>query len=597
MAQIIDIRRVEVGPRSLTARVRIATNAPLYTSEDLQGTARVYRLMPHIIEHTCLGDSSETFKDVMGDTEIAHLLEHVTVELLAQSDIAGDISSGRTFAVEDERRTYDVEIACPDDVLVAGALSSAVWILQWAYTDGSDPEPDVEATVKGLVGLVQNLPEPEENAPSVIEYVVSGEEAEALIAEHEIFSNDVPGAEPEAIDGLDEPEGADAGPVTVDGVKESPEARQASQDVPAPRVDPEIVPEVPVHDPVPDPFPMPTFEEEIILDAAYETVEEDTMGSTMVSGRIISESEVDEIMASFARANAKEESEPEVEPEPVADEEYATVPESDTTTEPVPIAVTKSESEQEPDRVAEAEDLGADAERESEDVAEAEDEPEAEAAVEPEPESEEAVEPEPVAEDEPEAEAAVEPEATADVEPEPVEETAEEEPVADEVVAPAPEREFVDDEIVLVPFEEPEDRVEAEPVSENVEPEPAPEPEPQPEPEPEPEQESASEPAPLEDEQFDDEADETASFKPIAVEEQEVLEPVIDNAEFESAAEPELENSNVVDVVEENDVFEPAGEDEGDAELAFTLPKGISWSTAASATGEWGTIPEPKFVR
>lgn len=588
MAQIIDIRRVEVGPRSLTARVRIATNAPLYTSEDLQGTARVYRLMPHIIEHTCLGDSSETFKDVMGDTEIAHLLEHVTVELLAQSDIAGDISSGRTFAVEDERRTYDVEIACPDDVLVAGALSSAVWILQWAYTDGSDPEPDVEATVKGLVGLVQNLPEPEENAPSVIEYVVSGEEAEALIAEHEIFSNDVPGAEPEAIDGLDEPEGADAGPVTVDGVKESPEARQASQDVPAPRVDPEIVPEVPVHDPVPDPFPMPTFEEEIILDAAYETVEEDTMGSTMVSGRIISESEVDEIMASFARANAKEESEPEVEPEPVADEEYATVPESDTTTEPVPIAVTKSESEQEPDRVAEVEDLEADAERESEDVAVAEDEPEAEADVAS----------EPVAEDEPETESDVEPEATADVEPEPVEETAEEEPVADEVVAPAPEREFVDDEIVLVPFEEPEDRVEAEPVSENVEPEPEPAPEPEPQPEPELAPEPEPEGAPLEDdEQFDDEADATASFKPVTVEEPEALEPVIDNAESEATAEPQFEESNVVDVVEENDVFEPAGEDEGDAEPAFTLPKGISWSTAASATGEWGTIPEPKFVR
>lgn len=226
----------------------------------------------------------------------------------------------------------------------------------------------------------------------------------------------------------------------------------------------------------------------------------------------------------------------------------------------------------------------------------AEDEPEAEADVAS----------EPVAEDEPETESDVEPEATADVEPEPVEETAEEEPVADEVVAPAPEREFVDDEIVLVPFEEPEDRVEVEPVSENVEreSEPAPEPESQPEPELEPEPapasepEPAPEPAPLEDdEQFDDEADETASFKPIAVEEPEALEPVIDNAESEATAEPQFEESNVVDVVEENDVFEPAGEDEGDAEPAFTLPKGISWSTAASATGEWGTIPEPKFVR
>ena len=150
MTQIIDIRRVEIAPKSLTARVRIAMGAPLMTSEDLEGTTRVYRLLPEIVNHVCLGDVSETFKDVMGDTEVAHLLEHVTVELLAQTNLAGDVTCGRTYAVEDERRTYDVEFPCPDDVLVAGALSSAVWILQWAYTGGGEPEPDVAATVQGL---------------------------------------------------------------------------------------------------------------------------------------------------------------------------------------------------------------------------------------------------------------------------------------------------------------------------------------------------------------------------------------------------------------------------------------------------------------
>ena len=180
MAQIIDIRRVTVGPKSLTARVRIATGAPLMTSDDLEGTTRVYRLLPHIIEHICLGDSGETFKDVMGDTEIAHLLEHVTVELLAQSDIAGDVTCGRTWAVADERRTYDVEFPCPDDVLVVGALSSAVWIIQWAFTGGGDPEPDVKATVQGLVELVKSLPAAEPAPSPRREYVVYGADAAAL---------------------------------------------------------------------------------------------------------------------------------------------------------------------------------------------------------------------------------------------------------------------------------------------------------------------------------------------------------------------------------------------------------------------------------
>ena len=158
---LIDIQRVEVGPRTLTARVRMSEDAPLMTSEDIEGTARVYYLLPHIVDHVCLGDVSEKFRDVMGDTEVAHLLEHVTVELLAQTNIAGDVSTGRTFAVEDDDRAWDIELSCPDDVLVSAALASGAWLLEWAYTGGGDPEPDVEATVAGLVGLVGSLPEPQ----------------------------------------------------------------------------------------------------------------------------------------------------------------------------------------------------------------------------------------------------------------------------------------------------------------------------------------------------------------------------------------------------------------------------------------------------
>lgn len=192
MTQLIDIRRVEVGPRFLTARVRVAMGAPLMTSEDLEGTTRVYRLLPHIVEHVCLGDGGETFRDVMGDTEVAHLLEHVTVELLAQTDVAGDVTVGRTHEVEGELRTYDIEFPCPDDALVVGALSSAVWILQWAYTGGAEPEPNIDATVRGLVDLVDSLLDPEPNPGITDEYVVEGDEARAIL--EELGMIEVPGA-------------------------------------------------------------------------------------------------------------------------------------------------------------------------------------------------------------------------------------------------------------------------------------------------------------------------------------------------------------------------------------------------------------------
>lgn len=156
MAQLFDIKKVTVGPKNLEAIVGLAANAPVMTSEDLEGTTRVWQVMPELRDHVCLGDESGVFGDVMGDTELAHLLEHVTVELLARTDVAGDIACGQTSEVGE--RTYKIVLKCVDDVLVVGALSSAAWIMQWAFSGGGEPVPDVDAIAKGLVELVGSLP-------------------------------------------------------------------------------------------------------------------------------------------------------------------------------------------------------------------------------------------------------------------------------------------------------------------------------------------------------------------------------------------------------------------------------------------------------
>ncbi len=158
MAQLIDIIRVVVDPEYLTATVRVSNDAPLMTSEDLEGTTRVYNLMPTIINHACVGDAGSTFKDCMGDTELAHLLEHVTVELLSRTNLVNEVVAGRTWRELAYDRTFSIQLDCVDDVLVAGALSSAVWIISWAFTGGAGPVPDVDATVAGLVQLVQSMP-------------------------------------------------------------------------------------------------------------------------------------------------------------------------------------------------------------------------------------------------------------------------------------------------------------------------------------------------------------------------------------------------------------------------------------------------------
>ena len=180
MAQLISIKKVVVGPKNLTATVEFSAKAPRLTSENAEATERVLELLPGLSEHLCLGDADARFGLVANDTEVAHLLEHVTVELLALTNLAGDMSSGKTSLVDSRRGLYEIILACPDDVLVAASLSSAVWLLNWAYGNQEDADPDINAIVSGLVALIQSL---------------DGEKTDELADSAELEADAVPQAE------------------------------------------------------------------------------------------------------------------------------------------------------------------------------------------------------------------------------------------------------------------------------------------------------------------------------------------------------------------------------------------------------------------
>lgn len=154
----ISLKKVAIDAKKFVATIELSPKAPLMTCDDLEATTRIYNLFPAIINHVCMGDASDTFKDVMGNTELAHLLEHVCVELLAQTNLAGDISAGKTFIAQEDTRTYTLEFICNDDVLVTAAFSSAIWIMNWAFGGARGTKPNVEAIVSGLCALIDSLP-------------------------------------------------------------------------------------------------------------------------------------------------------------------------------------------------------------------------------------------------------------------------------------------------------------------------------------------------------------------------------------------------------------------------------------------------------
>lgn len=178
MAGLFNILKVTVSEDKICAHVLVNPGMPLMTSEDIEATARVYYLVPAIAKHLCLGDSGREFQDCMGQTELCHLLEHVTVELMNETGLAGSISCGRTRVSEHDERVFEVELSCPDDALAIGALSSATFMMDWAYLHADQPAPDVEGTVAGLRNLVLGMrAEAEGKDPHEAVAAVNGEDA------------------------------------------------------------------------------------------------------------------------------------------------------------------------------------------------------------------------------------------------------------------------------------------------------------------------------------------------------------------------------------------------------------------------------------
>lgn len=343
MAQLFEIKKVTVGPKNLDAVVELAPNAPVMTHEDLEGTTRVWEVMPQLRDHVCLGDESGNFGEVMGSTELAHLLEHVTVELLARTDIAGDIPCGQTAEVGE--RTYQLTFKCADDVLVVGALSSAAWIMQWAFSGGGEPKPDVDAIAAGLTGLVGSLPEPE---PRDEDEIIAGPDPVEGEGADEAPQVDM-GAEVEP-----EVACADAEPreEAAAGQAPEPESEQGSEL----SVDEAEVEAILAAEPVvaePEPAAVPAAEEEPVPVEAYDDVVEDSPASDFPGAFVDEEAPEDEpeTEEELFEPEANEEVDAEAfSAEPVAEGEPAAEPEpvAESVVEPEPAPATETEPEPEP---------------------------------------------------------------------------------------------------------------------------------------------------------------------------------------------------------------------------------------------------------
>lgn len=142
------IASVDVSPGSVEARVVFAPGESLRTCARVRD--RALALLPGLKGHRCDNGAGLSFADEAADTEIAHLVEHAALEVMALAGSPATLA-GRTtwdFAA-DGPGVFRVRLACDDDLVALGALKAAASAVAWCES-GEGDAPDIVAEARRL---------------------------------------------------------------------------------------------------------------------------------------------------------------------------------------------------------------------------------------------------------------------------------------------------------------------------------------------------------------------------------------------------------------------------------------------------------------
>jgi len=148
----VHVESVSVGPAAIEALLRFGPGEPMRSSEVPGLADALLRALPGLKGHRCDNGVGLTFLEEARDTELAHLVEHATLEVMA---LAGspDTLRGETrwdFAA-DGRGVFRVRVEYDDEVVAIGALKVAAALVE-ALARG-DVGPDAFAEALRLRGL------------------------------------------------------------------------------------------------------------------------------------------------------------------------------------------------------------------------------------------------------------------------------------------------------------------------------------------------------------------------------------------------------------------------------------------------------------
>jgi len=139
---------IRVAPERVSAVVVFEPSEAWRTSEAPWLPARMLAALPGLKGHRCESGSANTFAEELEDTELAHLLEHAALELMAMAGSPDTLRGETSWDFKrDGRGTFHVSLEYDDDLVCIAALTTASEAIGDLVAGGRF---DVDAAVESL---------------------------------------------------------------------------------------------------------------------------------------------------------------------------------------------------------------------------------------------------------------------------------------------------------------------------------------------------------------------------------------------------------------------------------------------------------------
>lgn len=154
----LEIQNICVRNGALDLEVGMAIDTLHVTEEQ---ASRILELLPNLANHVCVnGAGVGSFGDEIVGTELAHLLEHVIIELQGKAAPEDRQLAGHTSWLEELDVTAPqgyalmrTTVSFANDFVALGAMNCAIEIVAWAFEPDADDMPDVDGMIAFLAAM------------------------------------------------------------------------------------------------------------------------------------------------------------------------------------------------------------------------------------------------------------------------------------------------------------------------------------------------------------------------------------------------------------------------------------------------------------